>query len=140
MARLAVEMSGAKRSPCGFEPGVQLVEDDPRLDARPALADVQLQNAVEILRRVHDDAGADGLAGLRRASAPHRQRTAMRGADPDDADQVFPGPGEDDAPRLDLVDAGVGGIQRAGDAIETDLPGQLVLEIAAEIVTLVVGH
>ena len=77
VARLAVEMSGAKRRPCCLELRVQLVEDDAGLDARPALFDVQLQDAVEILRRVDDDAGADGLAGLRRAAAPQRERAAM---------------------------------------------------------------
>ena len=37
VARLAVEMSGAKRRPCGAQLRVQLVEHDARLDARPAL-------------------------------------------------------------------------------------------------------
>ena len=52
VARLAVEMSGAKRRPCGSQRGVQLVEHDARLDARPALGDVHLEEAVEVLRRV----------------------------------------------------------------------------------------
>ena len=76
VARLAVEMSGAKRRPCGFELRVQLVEHDARLDARPALRDVHFEHAVEVLRRVDLKAGADRLAGLRRAAAAHRQRTA----------------------------------------------------------------
>ena len=112
---------------------VQLVEHDARLDARPALLDVQLQNAIEILRGVDDDPGADGLAGLRRAAATHRQRTAMLRTDSDDADQIFARPRQDDPCRLDLIDAGVGGIERAGDAIETDLAGGVAFKIALQL-------
>ena len=83
VARLAVEMSGAKRRPCGRERGVQLVEDDARLDARPALGGVHLEQAVEVLRRVDLQAGADRLARLRRAAAAHRERAAELAADLD---------------------------------------------------------
>jgi hypothetical protein len=55
VARLAVEMSGANRSPCGFRRGVQLVEHDARLDARPALLDVHVEQPVQVLRRVEDE-------------------------------------------------------------------------------------
>ena len=75
VARLAVETSGAKRRPCGLQRGVQLVEHDARLDAGPRAVDVQLEHRLQIPRRVDDEAGADGLAGLRRAAAAQRDRT-----------------------------------------------------------------
>ena len=40
--------------------------------------------------------------------------------------------GSDDAERLDLVDAGVGGVERARDGVEADLAGDLVAERAAQ--------
>ena len=49
----------------------------------------------------------------------------MLGAEPDDADQIVARARQDDALRLDLVDAGVGGVERAGDSIESNLAGRL---------------
>ena len=57
--------------------GVQFVEHDTGLDPSPPLGRIHFEDAIEVLRRVDDDAAADGLAGLRRAPAPHRQRAAM---------------------------------------------------------------
>ena len=79
------------------------------------------------------DAAADRLAGLRRAAAAHRERdsgdsrqsSTMR-------DDVVARFRDDDAERLDLIDAGVGGVERARHRVEADLAGDLRLEIAAE--------
>ena len=87
VARLAVEMSGAKRDVVRPQRGVQLVEHDARLDSRPALGGVHLEDAVEILRRVDHESGADRLPGLRRAAAAHGERTAKLRADADEADR-----------------------------------------------------
>jgi hypothetical protein len=97
----------------GTQRRVQLVQYDARLDADPALSRVHLEDAVEVLRRVDNEAAADRLPGLRRATAPHRQRTAVFRADGHRLDHIVPGFGDDHAERLDLVDAGVGGIERA---------------------------
>ena len=53
----------------------------------------------------------------------------MPPADLDDADDVFAILGNHHAQRPDLVDAGVGGIQRAGDGVEADLALDLALEL-----------
>ena len=71
VARLAVEMSGAKRRPCGLQLRVQLVEHDARLDPRPALGDVHLEDAVEVLRGVELEA---------RRRSPGRPATCRRRA------------------------------------------------------------
>jgi hypothetical protein len=52
---------------------VQIIEHDAGLDAGPALLDVHLEQAIEILRRIDDESRADGLSRLRRAAATHRQ-------------------------------------------------------------------
>jgi hypothetical protein len=54
--------------------------------------------------------------------------------DVDRADDVLAGFDDDDADGFDLVDAGVGGVERAGDAIESDLSGDLRLEFLLECV------
>jgi hypothetical protein len=41
--------------------------------------------------------------------------------------------GHDDADRLDLVNAGVGGVQRARNAIEPDLALDVLLELALQV-------
>jgi hypothetical protein len=64
----------------------------------------------------------------------------MLGAGADDPDQIVARARKDHAPRFYLIDAGVGGIERTGDLVETDLAGRPGLEIAAEILTMVVGH
>ena len=89
VARLAVEMSGANRRPCGLELRIQFVEHDAGLDAHPSFLDIQLEDVVVILRRVDLQALADRLPGLRRAAAAHRERASELAADFDDADDVL---------------------------------------------------
>ena len=60
----------------------------------------------------------------------------MLGAEPDDANQVVARSRQHDAQRLDLVDAGVGGIERAGNAIESHLADGLLFEIPTEVFPL----
>ena len=56
---------------------VQLVEHDARLDARPLLVGIDLEDPVQVLRGVEHDARSDRLAGLRRAAASRRDRHAV---------------------------------------------------------------
>ena len=67
--------------------GVELVEHDARLDACPAFLDVHIEHRVQILRGVHHQAGADGLAALGRAAPAQRDRAPEAGADADDGDR-----------------------------------------------------
>ena len=92
---------------------VQLVEHHAGLDARPSLVGIDLEDAIQVLRGVEHEAGADRLAGLRRAAASRRDRHAVPRGDLDGAHHRLGRSRDDDAERLDLVDAGVGRIQRA---------------------------
>src|SRR6266545_1374163 len=111
---------------------IELVKHDPGFDSCPALLDVHLEDAVEILRRVDDDARADGLSRLRRPASAHRDRTLERRAYPHRLDHVVTRPRYDDTERLDLVDAGVGGIEHACDAVEAHFALELALELGPE--------
>ncbi len=123
---------GRKAQAVRLERSVELVEDDAGLDARPSLRGIHLEQAIEILRGVDDDAAADGLSGLRGAAAAHRDRSAVLAAEADGADDVVAGFGEDDGEGRDLVDAGVGGVERAGDRVGADFALQLSFEGGAE--------
>src|SRR5206468_6830112 len=111
---------------------VQLVEHHAWLDPGPALLRVDFKNAIEIFRRVDLQPLADGLTCLRRPTAPHRQRTAMSAADLNGLDDVLARFHDNDTDRLDLIDARVGGVQRAGDRVKADLALELSLQIATQ--------
>jgi hypothetical protein len=117
-----------------FELCVELVEHDAGLDAGPALLNVQLQNASQVFRCIDDKACANRLSRLRCSAPAQRQRTALSGADSDDVDEVVTCARENDPSRLDLIDAGVGGIQRTGDPVEADFPAGLALQFSAKVV------
>ena len=116
---------------------VELVEDDARFDPRPALGDVHLENAIEVLGGVELKSRADRLPGLRRAAAPRRDRDAVARGDLDGAYDILARPRDDDPERLDLVDARVGGVERPRDRVEADLARDVLFKAAAEGV---VGH
>ena len=123
---------GREPHPVRLEGRVQLVEDDAGLDARPALGDVDLEQPVEILRRIDDQAAADGLPGLRGAAASQRHGTAMPPADLHGADEIVARRDDHDAERLDLVDAGIGRVQAARNRVETHLALELSREFPAQ--------
>ena len=55
VAREAVETSTGNHSPCGLQLPVEIVEHDARLDPGAAAGDVEIEDAVEMLRAVDDD-------------------------------------------------------------------------------------
>ncbi len=119
-----------------LELGVQFVEDDTRFDDGPALGDVEVEDAIAVLRGVNLQPLSDGLPGLRRPSASHRQRAAVAGTQLDDTDDVVTGARDDDAERTELVDGGVGRVECARHRIEAGFSRQRPLEIAAEAVDI----
>ena len=103
---------------------VQLVEHDARLHARPSFLHVQFEDGVEVLRRVDDEPGADGLAGLRRAAAPHRDRAVQARTDLNEPLEIVARSRERNADRLDLIDARVRRVESLGDRVESKLAGE----------------
>ena len=123
---------GRKAEPVLAKRRVQLVQHDTRLDPRPAPGRIHLEHPVEVLRRIDDDAAADGLAGLRRTAASHRQGASMLCADRHGPHDVVARLHDHDAERRDLVDARVGRIQRPRDPVEADFAFDRGLEIAPQ--------
>ena len=121
-----------KTQPVGTQRGIQFVEHDARLHADPALFDIEFEDLVVIFRSVDLQARADGLAGLRGAAAAQRDGAAKLAGDAHDADQVFARFGDHDAEGLDLIDAGVGGIEGAGDGVEADFAFDLRFQFALQ--------
>ena len=123
---------GREAEPVLAKRRVQLVQHDTGLDPCPAPGRIHFEHAVEVLRRVDDDAAADGLTGLRRTAASHRQGAAVLRADRHGPHDVVARLHDHDAERLDLVDAGVGRIQRARDPVEADFALDRGFEIAPQ--------
>ena len=67
-----------------------------------------------------------------RCHATHRDRAAELPADLDRFDDVRPRLGDDDADRLDLIDARIGGVERARDLVEPDFAFKARLERAPQ--------
>ena len=96
-----------------LERGVEVVEHHAGLHAGGARLRIDREDAVEVLRGVEHQPGADRLAGLRGAAAARRQRNAVAGRHRHRLHDIVRGARDDDPARLDLIDAGVGRIQRA---------------------------
>ena len=111
---------------------VEAVEHHARLHPHPPAGHVDLADAVEVLGAVDDEARPDRLAGQAGAAAAGGDRHAELGRDLHGGDEVVGGAGHDDAERLDLVVAGVGGVQPAGGVVEPDLAGEVAAEVADE--------
>src|SRR5436309_12904005 len=58
----------------------------------------------------------------------------MAPGDLDGVHHIAAGPGDDDAERFNLVDAGVGRVQPARNAVEPDFPANSALELASKSV------
>ena len=135
----AAHGGAARRRHIGREPQlmrpqrrVELVEHHPGLDPRPALVRIDLENAIQVLRRVEHQSGADRLPGLRRAAAARGDRHAVAGGDLDGADHRLRRSWYHHPQRLDLIDARVGGVERPREAIETDLAVDGGFELALQ--------
>ena len=100
---------------------VQVVKHHAGFHARPPLVGVDLEDPVQVLRRIEHQSRANGLTGLRGAAASGRDRHTMPRSDVHRVHYRFGRAREDHAQRLDLIDAGVGRVERARDAIEPHL-------------------
>ena len=99
----------------GPEEGVQLIEDETRLDPRGSRLGIEIENPVQVLGNVDDDGLGHRLAALRSAAAPGQDRHPFVGGDFDDADDVPVRLRHDDADGLDLV---MGSVRRVAPTTE----------------------
>src|SRR5690606_2500844 len=105
----------------GGEEAVELVAHHAGLHPHPALLQVQLEDARQVLGDVDDQRLSHGLAGQRRAAAAGEDRRAVpRGGAHGGADVVLV-ERHHDADRRDAVGAGTGGAGGAGLGVEAHL-------------------
>ena len=100
---------------------VELVEDYSGLHADPTLFRVDFDDVTHVLREVHDDGMAHGLARQAGAASPwqHGDLVAVGGLH--DGDHVLGIPRDDHPDGLDLVEASVGAVEHPGHLVEADL-------------------
>jgi hypothetical protein len=131
---------GAELQAVPRQGAVEGVQDHAGLDARGPADGVDGQDGVEVLAAVEDDAGADGLARQAGTPAARGDRHAHLAGDLDRGDEVVGRARDDDAERLDLVDAGVGAVEAARQGVEADLAGQVLAQVAGQGFALQVGE
>src|SRR5262249_14954014 len=122
------------------ECAVQLVEHQAGLHAGGEPLRIDAEELVEILAAVDDDAGADGLARETGAAAARRDRHVHFKGDLDGGMEILKSTRNDDAERLDLVDAGVGAVELTTGAVEADLALEMAVQMLGERLPLVLGE
>src|SRR5690625_1872099 len=108
---------------------VQLVTHHARFHPNPALLDVQLEDAGQVLRHVDNEGRPDGLAGQAGAAAARQDRHAVRGCDLHGPPYVFGVQRQDHAVGDYLVTARVSRVDRARTGIEMHLAADLALQL-----------
>ena len=108
---------------------VQVVEYHSRLHPDPPSGDVHLADVVEVLRAVQNDARSDGLAREAGATAARGDGDLQLGGDLHRGRQVVGRLRHDDAKRLDLVEAGVGGVEPARGVVKANLTGNVPAQV-----------
>ena len=117
-----------KPQPVLFELAVEIVEHDAGFDHAGAVFDIEREDAVQMLRKVDDDALVDGLAALRGAAAARGDDSALIPDNGERPQRLVHGPGNDHAGGQDLVERGVGRIAAAVEGIEENVAGDLAGE------------
>ena len=92
---------------------IQLFLNDTGFDDGPLFLGIHLEHAIEILRHVDDDRVADGLSGQAGARAARKNRHLEVSRDFHRRENVFVSARNDDADRLDFINAGVGAVHQA---------------------------
>ncbi len=115
---------------------VQLIEHDAGLNARGARLHVDFQNLVEVPAEIDDQAGPDRLAGQTRPSAARNQRQLELPGNFNGHGNIFARGRQNDARRLDLVDASVGAVEGAVIRIEQCAAGEASVERLCQLFRL----
>ena len=101
--------------------GIELVEDDARLDAHGAALGIEGEHAIEVAADVDDERLADGLPALRRAAAARQDGHAGLRREVQDRRHIVQAFRANDAQRHDLVDRRVRGVAPPAEGIKHHL-------------------
>jgi hypothetical protein len=121
VARLALEMSGANRNLCFANVAFRSSRTIPGSTRAQRCSTFTSSNRLRCLEVSTMRPVADSLAGLGGAAAAHRDRAAVLTARVHDLHEVLARLRNHDANGLNLIDAGVGRVQRAGKIVEADV-------------------
>jgi len=104
-----------------FELGVELIKHDTRLHRDATILDVEIDNSVEILRRINDEGFVDRLSALGCAAASRRYADADISRNRQRRAHVVVGFRNDNAKWHHLIDRRVGGIATAREMIKQNV-------------------
>src|SRR4029453_9239337 len=99
---------------------VEFILNDTRLDTRPARVGVNLQNLVQVFRKIHHYGMPHRLPGEASASTAWQHGDLVATGDVHRGDDISLVPGNDDADRVDLIHAWGGVVQGPGVGGEAD--------------------
>ena len=111
---------------------VKLIQHDARLDAGAAGLGVNGHDIVEVLAAIDNDARTNGLARQAGAAAAGRDGHVHFAGDLHGDMDILDGSRDDNAQRLDSIDAGIGAVEPARGLIETYLALQMLAQVAGE--------
>ncbi len=104
---------------------IQVIEHDAGLHPCGARLGVDLDDAIQMARRVDDECGTDRLTALRRAATARQHRHPGFGGNGDGRRDVVLGLGHHDAERQDLVDRSVRRVAPAARGVEEHIAPDL---------------
>jgi len=111
---------------------VEPVEDEPRLDPRPAPFDIDRDNPVHMLAAIEDEGAGDCLPALRGAAAARQDRDPFLARDRHRRGDILAALRHDDAHGLDLIDRRIGRVAPAAERIEEDRTPDLAAQAGFE--------
>ncbi len=116
---------GAEGEPVHGGGLAEAIQDEAGLDDRAACGRIKVDQRIDVLRQVEDDAAADRVAGHARAAASRGERHVELATDPDRRYDILFVTREHDTERHAPVVRRVGAVERAGGRAEVDLAAQL---------------
>ena len=120
--------------------GAQIVEHHAGLNARPPRAGIEVNDATQIFRKIHDHSDVAALAGETRAAAARQHGRAIAARHRERFNDVVGNFGDHDADRDLAVIRPVGGIERARAGIEAHFTANPAAEIGGETRRVHIGR
>ena len=132
VAREAVETSTGNHSPCFFSCRLRSSSTMPGSTTQLRFADIERDDAVQMLREIDDDAVIDGLAALRGAAAARRDDPSVVARNRERPQRLVHGARHHHARGHDLVERGIGGVTAAAEGIEQHVARDLAPQARGE--------
>ena len=109
-----------KQESHGPQMKIELFLNYPRLDNRPPLLGIRLENAVEILRHVYDDRITDSLSCEASSCTTRKHRDLEIPRSFHRGENILMGSWDNNADGLYFIDTGVGAVHQARGTVKAD--------------------